>query len=444
MMRVSATLISAAALIVGSRAAAQSPPPIRPLGPVVAKSGESFANFFGIRGLSDGRVLVNDVSKRRVLLLDSTLTTFTVVADSTAATANAYSGRFAGLIAYRGDSTLFVDAQSLSMLVIDPAGKIGRVMSVPRAEDVGSISGPVGGAVGFDRSGRLVYRAFPRFERRMAAQQQGHVAAPEVPDTAPVVRIDLATRQLDTVGFIKTPRPNMQMSRDADGRMQVSMTVNPLPVVDEWAVVSDGSIAFVRGRDYHVDWISPDGSRSSSPKMPFEWQRLTDEDKIAFIDSVKAARERMGADGGPQLVIGGAPMVAGSAAPPPGAGDRVAVTITQGGPGGGPPGGTRTRGNQGMERRVNFVSPSDLPDYKPPFFAGSVRADADGNLWIRTIPTKSLAGGPVYDVVNRQGGLIDRVQVPAGRTIIGFGAGGVVYLANRDGTATYLERARVR
>jgi hypothetical protein len=429
-----------AALILAPRLQTQQPPPIRPLGPVVAKSSEPFANFVAIRGLSDGRVLVNDVSKRRVLLLDSTLASFTVVADSTAATANAYSGRFGSLIAYRGDSTLFVDAQSLSMLVIDPAGKIGRVMSVPRAEDVGSLAGPVGGAVGFDRSGRLVYRAFPRIERRMAGPE-GAPTPPEIPDTAPVVRIDLATRQLDTVGFIKTPRPNMQMTRDADGRMQFTMTVNPLPVVDEWAVLSDGSIAFVRGRDYHVDWLNPDGTRSSSPKMPFEWQRLTDDDKIAFIDSVKAARERMGAAGAMQFVMGGGPPPGGSAAPPPGAGERVAVTITQGG---GAAGGTPTRSQQVNTPRLNFISPSELPDYKPPFFAGSVRADAEGNLWIRTIPTKAIAGGPVYDVVNRQGGLVDRVQVASGRTIIGFAPGGVVYLANRDGGTTYLEKARVR
>src|SRR5919202_3497975 len=88
--------------------AAQQPPPIRPLGPVVAKSKEGFTNVVGVRALPGGRVLVNDVAKRRVLLFDSTLASFTVVADSTSATANAYSGRLANLIPYRGDSTLFV------------------------------------------------------------------------------------------------------------------------------------------------------------------------------------------------------------------------------------------------------------------------------------------------------------------------------------------------
>ena len=406
----------------------------------MAKSKETFGAAFSVRALSDGRVLVNDPAKRRVILFDSTLASFTVVADSTPATGNAYGGRFANLIAYRGDSTLFVDAQSLSMLVIDPAGKVGRVMSVPRAQDVGSLAGPVGGAVGFDGSGRLVYRAFPRMERRMMGGPDGQFTPPTMPDTTAVVRIDLATRQLDTVGFVKIPRPQMHATRDTDGRMQFSMTVNPLPVVDEWAVLSDGSIALLRGHDYHIDWVHPDGRRTSSPKLPFEWQRLTDDDKVAFIDSVKAVRERMGAAGAAQFIMGGG---GGGGAPPP-AGGPVTVVIQGGPPGGAARGGTPTRSQQATGPQINFVSPSDLPDYKPPFFAGSVRADMEGNLWIRTIPTKALTGGPVYDVVNRERGLVERVQVPAGRTIVGFGTGGVVYLAVREGEATYLERARVR
>jgi hypothetical protein len=96
---------------------------------------------------------------------------------------------------------------------------------------------------------------------------------------------------------------------------------------------------------------------------------------------------------------------------------------------------------------MSFVSASDLPDYKPPFFAGAVRADADGYLWIRTIPTKGVAGGPVYDVINAKGELVERVQLPKDRTIVGFGAGGVVYLLARDtspGAPSKLEKARAR
>ena len=85
---------------------------------------------------------------------------------------------------------------------------------------------------------------------------------------------------------------------------------------------------------------------------------------------------------------------------------------------------------------------SEVPDYRPPFRQAAVRADAEGNLWIRT--TKMIEGRPVYDVVNRDGRLIDRVQLPAFRTIAGFGPG-VVYLGVRDSVGVmHVEKARVR
>mgnify|MGYP001796272621 CR=1 FL=1 len=92
--------------------------------------------------------------------------------------------------------------------------------------------------------------------------------------------------------------------------------------------------------------------------------------------------------------------------------------------------------------QINFGAPSELPDYKPPFGSGATRADAEGNLWIRT--SQNVNGLPVYDIVNRKGELIDRVQPPAGRVIAGFGAGGIVYLGVRDADSARLEMARVR
>ena len=87
-----------------------------------------------------------------------------------------------------------------------------------------------------------------------------------------------------------------------------------------------------------------------------------------------------------------------------------------------------------------FVSPSELPDYRPAFSNGSVRADAEGKLWVRIMSPKP-ASGPEYDVIDRTGKLVDRVVLPAGTTIVGFGAGGVVYLGVRD-AAGVARRAR--
>ena len=76
--------------------------------------------------------------------------------------------------------------------------------------------------------------------------------------------------------------------------------------------------------------------------------------------------------------------------------------------------------------------------------SGAVRADADGNLWIRTIPPKPVPGGTVYDIVNPRGELVDRLQAPPGYTIVGFGAGKVVYLQMRDMAGIHLARVRLR
>ena len=436
-IRVTAALMVAAT----GGAAAQQLPPVRQLGPVVAKTTEPLSSIAGVRATSGG-VVVNDVASRRVILFDSSLTKSVLIADSTSATANAYGGRFGGLIPYRGDSTLFVDAQSMSMLVIDPAGKVARVMSVPRSQDAMAFAGGPLGSAGFDPVGRIVYRAGGMRMMRGGPGAAGPGGAggmphiPQPPDSAAIMRVDLQTRTVDTVAFIKIPKVSMQMNRADDGTITMTSEVNPLPVVDDWAVMPDGSIAIVRGRDYHVDWIAPDGTKRSSPKIPFEWQRLTDEDKVAFLDSVKAARERLLANGGADRAGAVAGMLGG--APPPGAQTMIVMRDGAGG-GGAAPGGVNMRSPQ-----VNFVPADQLPDYKPPFFSGAVRADAEGNLWIRTIPTKAIAGGPVYDVVNKQGELVDRVQLPQGRTIVGFGAGGVVYLTAREGDKTVLERARAK
>ena len=425
-------------------AAAQQRPEIRPLGPVVATSTETFGALVFLRQIPGG-VIVNDQLSRRLVKLDDHLGNPVVIADSTAATANAYSGRSGALIAYRGDSTLFVDPQSLSMMVIDPQGKIGRVMSVPRSQDAGVLgSTPIGGAA-YDGAGRIVYRGFgmQRLEMRRDAERTAVTSGPQMPDSMPIVRVDLASRQVDTVGWVRVPRPRIEMDRDTLGNVRPRITMNPLPTVDEWAVLADGSIAIVRGHDYHVDFIRPDGSRQSAPKIPFDWQRLTDEDKVAFLDSLQAARERFLAS---QPATTAQPQVSSSTTTGPGGERRMQTMITTGpAPGAAmAAGGGNPLAGMMMSRNVNFVRPEELPDYKPPFFAGSVRADADGNLWVLTIPTRAVSGASVYDVISGKGELIDRVQIPKDRTVVGFGKGGVVYLAAREGAATKLEKAQIR
>ena len=95
-------------------------------------------------------------------------------------------------------------------------------------------------------------------------------------------------------------------------------------------------------------------------------------------------------------------------------------------------------------RESGVMGASDLPDYRPPFTNGAVRADADGNLWIRTVQPRPVPGGPVMDIVSRQGELVDRIQLPQGYAVVGFGKGKVVYLSMRDAQGIRLARVVLR
>ena len=439
--------------IASSPLVAQSTPPVRPLGPVTRVSQtDVFGSISAVRPLPGGRLLVNDLVRRQLLLLDSTFTKEAVVADTTAATANAFSGRTAGLIPYRGDSTLFIDPTSLSMLVIDGQGKVARVMAVPRPNDAMFMVGGPFGTPGFDSKGRIVYRGFTRPNLPPppgGGEPTTMPRIPEQPDSAPILRVALDTRVLDTASFFKIPKTRANVVQTERG-ISVSMMMNPMPVVDDWTLLPDGTLAIVRGADYHIDWLAPDGSTVSSPKMPFEWQRMSDEAKVTFLDSAKTAMEAQRAravatmtnSGGAQTTVAAPPDVGA------GGGGMVVMRFEGGGPPpggmGGPGAGTAgaPRGPMNMTApAINMVPASELPDYRPAFSTGAMRADLDGNLWIRT--SKVANGGPVYDVVNRQGVLIDRVAFPFGRVIAGFGPG-VVYLGVRDDKGARLELARMR
>ena len=483
--RHAAALLALSTLLVpgvGAQQSSERPAP-RPLGAAIATS-EPMRAISAVRQIPGGRLLVNDPASRRVVMLDSMMKTIKVVADTTPATQNAYGLRGGGILPWRGDSTLFLDPASLSMLVLDPEGEIKRVMAAPRPDDVFSLVGGALGYPGFDARGRLVYRATGlNFPRRPGGGGGANFQPPTFPDTTPLVRFDLATRKLDTVAYIKVAAPRMTFLEN-EGRRQLSLTVNPMPEVDDWAMLPDGTVAILR-KDYHVDYIDADGKRTSSPRIPFDWQRLTDSAKTAIIDSVKTLVERGGPAAGLQGLLGGGDgggMGAGAfgggfggfggggggggfgggrgnrvgggggeGAPPPrrdaatgGAAPAGAAGAAGAGAAGGAGAARQGGAGRGFGPQVNMVPPNELPDYRPAFANGSVRADAEGKLWVRVVATKPTGRGPEYDVIDRTGKLVDRVVVPAGTTIAGFGPGGTVYLGVRDAAGVHVVRAHER
>lgn len=454
-MKRAALIATGIALVLTARPAiAQQKVPVMALAPSSAKTLESFGAILGIRQLPSGALLVNDAGRRRLVLLDKSFATSTVVIDSAAGTTNSYGPRPAPLIAYLGDSSLFVDAASSSLLVIDPSGKVARVMAAPKPGDLRFL----GGSQAYvDDKGRLLYRGV-QMMRQNAPQVPGAKLAPvQPPDSAPILRADFDTRQVDTVGRVKlSSGTRMNMDQGPDGKLQIKMVVNPLQTIDDWAVLSDGTLAFVRGHDYHVDLFHPNGTVSQGSKLPFDWKRLTDENKQQLVDSARTAMETAmkstAANATPGTMTFGDGAMAAAAG---GGGGAMTIEIHRdagggggGGMGGGgvvmgggPPGPAMSMGAP----KIDFVPLKEIADYYPAIRAGAARADLDGNLWILpTTSAQSQGGELVYDVVNKSGELFQRVRVPQGRSIAGFGRNGVLYLVSGDRTkGFYLERSSI-
>ena len=446
--------IALASMAVG--AGAQTPPPVRPLGRLERVSAQPLASAASALPMPGGRVLVNDLTGRRLLLFDSTLAQMTVVADTTSVTNYAYTGR-GSLIRYRGDTALFAEPTSLSMLVIGPSGAIVRVMAFPPTPGQGGGQAMLGGGMwgmpGFDARGRLHFfgglSALPgvimlnvglpilvdgkptEFAQQMMDRSGGSISIENrTLDSAFILRADLTTRLLDTAGIVRIPKSKRVLKVDEQGGLlAIETTPDPLPLVDAWTMTRDGTLAIVRGRDYHVDWLGADGRWTSSPKMPFDWQRVSDTRKETLIDSTVKAWQKSFDEVAGMTASGGGGGSGGRGGGPPASGNAGTP----------PTGGRRTNRAPLLAVRPALT---ELFDYRPPFELGAVRADADGNLWIRT--TTIVGGQPVYDIVNRRGELFDRVQLPSFRTIAGFGPG-VIYIAVKDSAGVvHLERARIK
>ncbi|MGH7653796.1 MAG: hypothetical protein ACREN6_03950 [Gemmatimonadaceae bacterium] len=398
--------------------ARQTAPVVRQITAYPARSSELFGAVSQVRVLSNGDVIVNDNASRRVVLLDTALRLVRVIADTTAATARLYGSGLGGLIQLRGDSSFFVDPSSLSMLLLDGNGNVVRTLAIPRPSDAGALIGGPFGAPRLDREGRLVYRGAVRWAY---SAKRG---MPEMPDSAPLLRVSLTSRHVDTLTYVAIPRISMTVApRGDDGHsFRTVAQVSPLAWADDWAVLSDGSIAVIRGRAYSVEFLDTTNHWSPRAKIPFDWRRLKDEDKSAIIDSTRLEMVKIRTS-----VVG-----LGDTA-----NDTKVASRTRRSPQLQSPSPSAPRNSE--SQTIEFVPLSEMPDYVPAFRQGAALGDDDGHLWIRT--TTMFNGSNCYDVVDHRGNLLGRVALPSGRMLVGFGPHHVVYMGVLDGASARLERA---
>ena len=412
-------------VLLTTSAGSQAPtlPPIRRLSPPVATSKKTFGRIMSIRALPNGRVLVNDFGTRRLVLTDTSLANMNVVADTTSANATQYGARPAGLMPYLGDSTLFVEATTPAMYVIGPAGAVVRTLSVPSPRDAGAmIQGNYnGGSASTDALGRIVYKkSAPR--EAPAKHPIGEVYPFSYPDTISIVRVDPVSRKVETLAWYKGYKTSGFQYAVTATATRSFIKEEPLPTTEDWAVLADGTIAILRA-DYHLELLGADGGITRTPRIPYPWERLTEEMKVAFVDSLRKADETpatptsVNGGSGAAASFGGA--TGGSAPSTPGEPDAVLL------------------------KSLVAAKVSELPDYRPAFTQAGLMADAVNNLWIKTLQPARTPNVAIYDVVSKTGTLVDRIELPADRTVVGFDRS-AVYLVARDDSGSWLERVRIR
>jgi hypothetical protein len=319
--------------------------------------------ILGLKEFADGRVLVNDAQRRRLIIFDSTLKSAGVIADTTGRAGIRYGSMPSPLISYLGDSAFFIEWSSQTILVLDAVGKVARVTTAPKPKDINAL---VRSRLLVDQRGRLFYRGvLPYTPPAVVPGQREIVRQP--PDSAPIVRADFDTRRIDTVGMLKMPTAAALIGTlQPDGSYAYNANrITPLSWVDEWTLMPDGSVAIVRGQDYHIDWISPEGAVTSSPKMSFNWLRLTEQDKQRVADSARKAEEAALASARARSPL---PAVARQG--------ELRITMRGNAQADSPPMALSRAGV------VTVVPLEQVPDYWPPIRLGGVATDLEGNIWI--------------------------------------------------------------
>lgn len=392
--------------------------------------GEPFSSVGvgAIRELRDGRVLVADPRDKVLSLVDFRAGSSTPVGREGSGPQE--FGMPMRLFAAPGDTTLLYDPLNSRYLIVGADGKPINTFRTENDPAGGTRPGPPPGPPPGAQpqrgtpgprpqggpaliGGGLIARvsdAQGRLYGESVGFSIGENGQPQQPDSAAIVRFDRATRKVDTLAYINLPKANTQVSGSGGNVSFRIGGANPLLPRDEWTVFPDGMLAIVRAADYHVEWVMPNGRKTSSSPIRYTPVRMN----AAEIRHEEELRNRARAN-------------------------QMSIAVTNDGA------GTRRSAQMGPPPGAPPLEPlTDWPEVKPPFRSGaaSVLARPNGELWVRRTETSSVKG-TLYDVINNQGAVTHQIRVPDGMTLVGFGNGTIYTTKLDEDDLVYLQRHRM-
>lgn len=367
--------------------------PVRRLSSPAAVFDEPLSSISGVRELRDGRVIVSDARDRSLQLIDFR---------DGSATGIGREGSGPGewrvpsrLHAMPGDSTLMEDFANGRYFVIGPDGKPAATFQLAAGSPAA-----FGTLLGVDTRGRLI------IERPLLAEREG----PGVGSTGVsfVLRYDRSSARVDTVGRLSKVAGEFSGVSQLPGGMLRAFTNRPLAALDLAGAATDGRVVILRHSPYRLEWVSATDVRGEGPAAEGPRVRVTQAEKEAF------ARGQVRP--GTIVVRDGAAGGSGGAVARPSAADIDAAAM------------------------ASLTNPDmTWPDWKPPFLSGALFAAPEGRMWVlRTRAHDDRV--PVFDVFDASGRVVERVALPAGTRIAGFGRHAVYVVRTDEDDLQYLER----
>lgn len=379
--------------------------PTRALTRPDARLDEPFTYVGAIRELRDGRVIVMDSRDKILQLADLRSGTVTQIGREGAGPGE--YGMPRSVLPMPGDSSVVYDMLNSRFLVILPNGKPGATFRLDDAPAPRTATPTPGAAAPALAAGSLRNPRATDARGRLYFEGSPITMGPEGPTTAdsvPVLRHDRATNRTDTAAWLQMPKNAASVTQSGGGNrrsveMRVGSTV-PFDSRDSWDVFPDGRIAIVRLADYHIDVITPNGTKVSGPRVPFTPVRVGAAEKEEF-------RQRS------QRTPG------------------ISMSITD--------------NNGARSTTVNtsprpFDEPATWPAVKPPFVNGGIYVRDNGDIWVQR--QVRADDPPTFDVFNTAGRLLQRITLPKGHRLVGFGSGTVYTVSLDEDDLQYLQRFR--
>lgn len=338
-----------------------------------AVAAEPRGSIAGLRVQRGGAVLVADGAEGRLVRLSPDLQRSTIVGREGQGPKE-YRQPDA-LFALPGDSTLMTDLGNGRLAVLAPDGEIVRTEPVAREGDNGGMMLVLPG--GTDADGGIWFTT------------RGGGMSMNLADSMQIRRLDPASGDMETVARLAPPPLSSSTSGGADDMQQRILPI-PFGAEDAWAV-GPGGLAVVRAEPYHVQRILPDRSSVTGPTVAWDPIPVRGADREEWLD---------GLSGGLQVM----------------------VTEENG--------ARRTSFRRGGDRPPGLDEDSfEWPETKPAFDADGTMVDFAGRVWVR----RHTAAGepPLYDVFGHDGLRTGQVELPRGRTLVGFGRD-YVYMSTTD------------